>query len=73
MDNNKPKCPACGSDLELEIGFTGCDWNCEAGENSGYDYQVSLNCPKHGCGRVFTLGMIKNDNDFSLIKSNIKL
>lgn len=19
MDNNKPKCPACGSDLELEI------------------------------------------------------
>ena len=68
MDNNKPKCPACGSNLELEIGFTGCDWNCEAGENSGYDYEISLSCNKHGCGRVFTLGMVKNYSDFSRIK-----
>lgn len=69
MDNNKPKCPACGSNLKLEIGYTGCDWNCEAGKNSGYGYEVSLNCPKVGCGRVFTLGMIKNYSDFSEIKT----
>lgn len=69
MDNNKPKCPACGSDLELEISYTGCDWNCKAGDNSGYGYEVSLCCPKMGCGRIFTLGMIKDTRDFSLMKN----
>ena len=70
MDNNKPKCPVCGSDLELEIGYTGCDWNCKAGVGSGYGYEVSLCCNKYVCGRVFTLGMLKKDSDFSEIKSN---
>lgn len=68
MDNNKLKCPNCGSDLDLEIGFTGCDFDCEAGEGSGYDYEVSLACNKNGCGRVFKLGMIKKYSDFSRIK-----
>lgn len=68
MDNNKPKCPACDSDLELEIGYTGCDWNCEAGKRSKYEYQVSLCCSKIGCGRVFPLGMIKKATDFSKFK-----
>lgn len=65
--DNKPKCPACGSDLELEIGYTGCDWNCKAGLGSGYGYELNLYCKS--CGTVITLGMLKKDSDFSEIKN----
>lgn len=65
MRMKMPLCE-CKSELKLSIGFTGCDWNCEAGVNSGYNYEVRLECNK--CGRVYTLGMVRNERDFSPIK-----
>jgi len=59
-----PLCENCKSELKLSIGFTGCYWNCEA-EDPRYDYEVRLECD---CGRVYTLGMIKNEKDFSPYK-----
>jgi hypothetical protein len=60
---DKLKCPACGTELTLETGYTGCDWNCKAGMDSGFGYQIDLVCK--GCGRVYTLGHTKNIGDFS--------
>ncbi len=67
---NMLECPVCQSMLKLSIGYTGCDWLCEAGEESGYDYEVSLNCVNGSCARVFTLGHMKNGNDFSEVKDH---
>jgi hypothetical protein len=59
------KCPACGSDLTLSIGYTGCDWETRAGENSGYKWMVSLDCTNDNCGRIYPIGYIKNEIDFT--------
>jgi hypothetical protein len=66
MKMKMPLCEGCKRELKLSaIGFTGCDWNCEAGENTGYDYQIALECE---CGRIYPIGMIKNEKDFSPMK-----
>ena len=59
------KCTHCGSTLELSVGYDGCDWNSIKGAGSEFDYEISLCCPKMGCGRVYPIGRIKNHNDFS--------
>lgn len=63
-----PVCPDCGRELVLSISYSGCDWNCEAGEGSGFGYEVGLWCKNDGCARVFPLGMIKNHANFSPYK-----
>mgnify|MGYP000064844623 CR=1 FL=1 len=66
------KCNECGSVLKLSIGYTGCDWNTEAGEGSGYGYEVSLDCTNANCARIYTIGHIKNINDFSPVINKYK-
>lgn len=55
----KLKCPHCGDELHLELGFDGCDWESEAGEGSGYNYQLYLACNRYGCGNVFPIVRLK--------------
>jgi hypothetical protein len=59
------KCPSCSGELELEISFTGCDWETVAGEGSGYKYPLSLNCKNSRCAYVFTLGYVNDVRCFS--------
>ncbi|MFD1363076.1 hypothetical protein [Lentibacillus salinarum] len=61
----KLKCPSCHSNLKLSEGYTGCDWNCEKGEGSNYDWEISLDCTNDRCAYVFALGHIKEIGDFS--------
>lgn len=68
----KLKCPACDSDLELSVGFTGCDWDTKAGEGSGYDYPLSLDCTNNNCARVYPLVHLKNENCFSEVLDKYK-
>lgn len=56
------KCTRCSETLELHGCFDGCYWNSENDEK-GFDYAISLQCPK--CGRVYTIGRIKNKSDFA--------
>lgn len=70
MDNLK--CPICGTELELTIGYTGADWNTKAGKGSGYGWEISLDCTKDGCGRVYTIGHIKKYGDFSEVIDKYK-
>ncbi len=69
---DKLKCPVCGNVLELEIGYTGCEWNCKEGEGSGYGNELSLVCHQKGCGRIYTLGHLKNAYDFSEVIDKYK-
>ncbi len=55
-------CPACGAELELHIGYDGCDWNSIAGEGSGFDYSVHLQCTC--CPRTYPVGRVKKEKDF---------
>ena len=61
-NNNLPSCE-CGSNLELSVGYTGADWNCEAGDGSGYGWEVSLVCPS--CGRCYVICHTKDSHDVS--------
>lgn len=54
-------CAGCGGDLEFGHNLVGGDWNSEAGEGSGYDVAVQLECNKFGCGRVYTVGYVKDE------------
>lgn len=59
----KLKCLECGTALKLHQGITGADWNCEAGEGSGFDVEISLDCEK--CGLIYPLGNVRELGDFS--------
>lgn len=61
----KLKCPSCDSLLKLQIGYTGADWKCKAGEGSGFGYELSLRCTDSECSGVYTLGHLKSEYDFS--------
>jgi hypothetical protein len=61
----KLDCPLCRAPLKLAIGFTGCDWLTKAGEGSGYDYFVSLDCTNDACGAVYNIGHLKREADFT--------
>lgn len=66
------KCTECGSDLKLRVGFTGRDDLCKAGEGSGYGWEISLECTKKGCGRVYPIGHIKDYFDFKEVNEEYK-
>jgi hypothetical protein len=70
MKTNILKCPSCDSPLKLRIGYTGADWETEAGEGSGYNYPIMLTCNNDKCARVYTLGHLKGYGVFSQIKEN---
>ena len=59
---NLPKCD-CGTVLEMNIGYTGADWDSKAGDGSGYGWEVELVCPS--CGRCYVVGYLKHEYDIS--------
>lgn len=61
--NNILKCPSCNSPLSLTVSYSGCDWESEAGEGSGYKYPLMLDCTE--CPRVYDLGYLNSDRAFS--------
>ncbi len=62
-------CAECNSnDLRFQVSYTGADWNCEAGEKSGFGWQVMLSCSK--CGRVYHICNCKKETDVSPAKGN---
>lgn len=61
----KLDCPVCGSLLKLSVAYTGADWDCKAGEGSGFVHQLSLDCTNVDCNRFYTLGHLKEEHDFS--------
>lgn len=63
--NDNLKCPVCGSELRLDVSYDGCDWECIAGENSNFDYEIRLLCDNSQCGRIYPIGRIKHYSDFS--------
>jgi len=64
------KCPKCNSILKLDIAYSGCDWDTQAGQGSGYGWEVSLHC--QSCGRLFTIGHIKDYNNFEELKPELR-
>ena len=61
------KCAACGSyNIKLSIGFDGMDCYSEAGDGSGFKWEVSLYCDD--CGRVYPVCRVKNYTDISPLK-----
>lgn len=64
------KCPKCDNVLKLQIGYTGCDWDTKKGKGSGYGWEVSLTCDN--CGRLYTIGHVKELNNFAELKDELK-
>ena len=58
----KLKCPDCNAVLNLSVGFDGCDWDSVKGEGSGFNYEITLECPE--CGRLYPVGRLKREADF---------
>lgn len=58
----------CGAELELRIGYTGADWDTEAGEDSGFGHVISLACPNDRCGLIYDIGHVQRPGDFSPLK-----
>lgn len=61
----KLKCPVCGGELHLSLGYDGCDWDSAAGEGSGYGYSLSLICRTETCRRAYELGRLRDSLEFS--------
>lgn len=66
------KCPHCNSALKLEIAYSGADWDTKAGKGSGYGWEVSLLCENSKCSRLYTIGHVRNINDFVTLKPELK-
>lgn len=62
-----PICPDCHSELKVGYGFTGAAWDSEAGDGSGFGWEISLDCT--GCDRIFPLGFVREYGDFSQHRS----
>lgn len=60
------RCEGCGSyHMNVEVGFYGNDWDCVAGEGSGFGRVVELICCD--CGRVYPIIHVKKETDVSEI------
>ena len=68
----KLKCPICGKGLRMSVGYAGCDRDTEAGAKSGYGWEVSLVCSDEHCACRYTIGTVKNLNDFTPMKDQHK-
>lgn len=61
------KCAGCGSfNIRMHVYFDGADWDAEAGEGSGFDYEVSLIC--EDCGRGYPVCRLNNERAVCAIK-----
>lgn len=65
-------CPYCSSGLEMKISYSGCDWNCEAGERSGYGWEVNLHCLNDHCSVIFPLLHTKEMHHVSVVKEEYR-
>lgn len=54
------RCPECNSKLTLKHAYSGADWMTEAGEGSGYGYELYLSCTNSSCANVYTIGYTKS-------------
>ncbi|HFJ9331893.1 hypothetical protein [Bacillus pacificus] len=70
--SNKLNCTKCNSLLKLQIGYTGADWDCKAGEGSGFGFELSLVCINDKCAKVYTLGHLKEEYHFSEVNDELK-
>lgn len=60
-------CAGCGNNnLQFAVAYSGADWDCKAGEGSGYGYRVMLTCDR--CGRVYPICHARNEEDVSEIR-----
>lgn len=66
------KCSECGSDLKLNIGYTGADWDTVAGDGSGYGWAIHLDCTNDSCALIYPIGHVKNFSDFTKMKNENK-
>lgn len=66
------KCPDCGTILKLLIRHTGEDYDTEAGEGSGFGWEVSLVCSRKQCGSLFVIGNVKERSHFSVLNDHFK-
>lgn len=66
------KCPYCGSDLKLEIGYTGMDWETVAGKGSGYGHVIHLSCMNDYCATVFPLVHVNDPYNVSVVKKELR-
>ena len=68
------RCEGCGSyNLECRVCWDGCDEESEAGEGSGFDCLVTLDC--NDCSRVYPIIRLNSDYHvgkecYSFIKEN---
>ncbi|MFR1687967.1 MAG: hypothetical protein ACLSVX_12395 [Massilimicrobiota timonensis] len=69
-DKLKLKCNGCGNVLEITFGYDGCDWHSEAGEGSGYGYEVGLVC--NHCGNYYPIVRTKGINDAICVEEKIR-
>lgn len=69
-DIHKLKCPHCNHILTIDFVYDGCDWNSEAGEGSGYDYEVGLVC--NHCGSYYPIVRTRKINDAVCVKEKIR-
>ena len=65
---NQLSCSDCGGKLEITEGFDGCGWKSEAGKDSGFNIEISLDCEE--CGRVYPIGRVRKHSDFSRNKED---
>lgn len=64
-------CDKCGSVLRVRMGYTGTDWESEAGEGSGFGVMLYLNCTNDRCATVYRLGYLRDYGDFSPLRKDI--
>lgn len=58
------KCEGCGSyNITMHVGYDGADYLSEAGDGSGFKWEVKLVC--EDCGRIYPVCRVKNFNAVS--------
>jgi len=65
-DFNGLRCVSCNNELNLNVGYTGAEWDSQAGEGSGFGHEVSLNCIS--CARTYVIGFLRDENAISAPK-----
>lgn len=72
MTKKMLRCPYCESELQLSIGYSGCDWDTVKGEGSGYGWPISLDCTNESCAIIFPLVHAKEMHSVSVVKEEYR-
>lgn len=60
-------CEGCGSyHLRATVSYDGCDWRSKAGDGSGFEFLVALEC--EDCGRIYPVIRLKDEFAVSQLK-----